>query len=248
MPYWSCTVYQINPECKLNAVSDILTAEGEEYYVGSHEGESRYLYIDKVTPNSHGENIEGALDILSPSFPYRKKTTRRFVTTTSLNIQLLNRENIDNLILVYASSSNASEVRSALKPIYSVLHQQDKRVLLPVAFKLRETYDYLVQKFPGMEEFAVDQIRDSRLKKMRAGGIDLEDSEEFNVYVLDNNRSGRLSCMGLNVANCTIKLKTNGSMYSSDGTRPVPQVVSILNTLHECRGLITVPDIRSFIR
>jgi len=247
LTYWACSVYQINPDCDRTYITDIFSNENEEHMFGSHEGDPMSIYIDRVVQNSWGSYIDAALDILSKPFPSRRRPSRRIVTTIELNIQIFNRDRLRDFVIIYAAHGNAGNFRTALRPLYSSYTGEDKNILLTLSFNLRRKYEYLTSRFPGMEEFAAIQIRNDHVKKARVGGIDLEESPQFYNWVLDTDQSGRLTSMGLNIGRCTLKIKPNGSMYSSNDYRPVAPVVYLLEALLDCGGIVLQTDIGAII-
>ncbi|MHA1692226.1 MAG: hypothetical protein ACTSU7_11410, partial [Candidatus Heimdallarchaeaceae archaeon] len=103
MTIWSSTIYQINPECELEHIFEILTQSDEEHSFGSHNGEIMSLYIDAVNTNLYGHNITAALDFLIDIRGSRRNPSRQVVATQGLCIQTLENARTNDLVIVYAS-------------------------------------------------------------------------------------------------------------------------------------------------
>ena len=245
MPYWSCTLYQINPECNGELLKELLSASDEVYDFGSHDGELMSLYIDDQEENGYGTLVYSGLDIITKTKGTRRNPSRRVIVTQEVYYHMFDVPELEDLILVYASSNDASAFSKSVRPIYSSATAEDLTILYPTSYRIRQNYQYLIQRFPNLAGFSADQIRTNHVTKGRVKGREMQDSPEFQEWVLDANRRGSLTSIVLNVDGYEITVKPDGSMHSAQGRRPVAPVISVLQALLGCNAIIRETDYTS---
>jgi len=253
MVFWSCTIYQLNPQCDRRIFEDIFTETGTSFHYDTILREDDddldlNLYIDTRTQNSQGTLFELAIDLLSPPFYARNKEPQRVVLTARLGLQIFNLEGWPYLVGVFASQQNCDLFRYAMTKIYADQSGERSRVLDRVVFRLRENEECLMNRFPNMKQLAVDQINDAHIRKAVIKGESLEESPLYEQWVLSGDSGGRVLYFGINVRGETVILGTLGNMYSRQGSTrfPIDTVQQLVGGLLQCRAMMYQSEITSY--
>jgi len=240
--FWSCSIYEINPEFDRNKIEEIFES-GKEYVYGNYEGVELFLFVDNKRQNEFGEFYELGLDILTPSFYLRNRPTQRIPTTATLGIQFFKRGEWPDFIAIFGARKNTDYLRHVINDIYSNVYDDrekaNKHSLNTIIFRLREKEDCINGKFPDMKELAVESIGEFHVDKALIKGHQLEESPYFEQWVRDDLIGGNVRHFGFNVMGETVIINTFGNMYSRQGKRrwPTRIIAYILNSLLDCEAI-----------
>jgi hypothetical protein len=249
MTIWSCKIFQVNPDYQLE-VEKLLMNVGEEYVYEEAEGNEKLtLYIESLHSNAQGNLVEIQLDRLSPPLYARGMPPRRVRVTAKLAAQLFAISGWPRLVGIFGQGENIALLRRAFTIIYRNRTNTRGSPFFSVGFKLQEREEELIHRFPNMKKLRVERIQDIYVRDAVLKGDSLEESPEYQSWVLDKDRGGVIRYFGVSVMDETVILSTDGSMYSRQGKekRPVRTVYQILSALLECHALVYKPTIDSFI-
>jgi len=249
MPFWSCTMYQINPECSRDDFDYFWTEEDQEYSYDSHEGDTMYVYTNEIFENAWGQLNEIEIDVLSQPYYSRKRPTQRIIITNSVALQTFRISGWPSLVAIFGTRRNKGKLAEAIKSIYAQRTGEDAYPILPVIFILRDKEECLTNLFPSIRELSVEQIRGLYVREARLRGSELEQSPYYEEWVLDASRSGRIAYFGLHVLDETLNVGPFGTMYSRQGrarVRPVNKVAIVIERFLKCEAILYQPELRSF--
>ena len=86
MVFWSCMVYEVNPECRRGILDKIWQEAPFEYVYETHNGSDLRVFFENQTETTFGPFSEIWLDILSPAYYVRGRPPRRVPLSVSLGI------------------------------------------------------------------------------------------------------------------------------------------------------------------
>lgn len=249
MPFWSTTLYQINPECSRDEFDNLWAEEDQEYVYDSHEGNPLYVYTNDIFENGWGQLNEIELDMLSKPYYSRREPSQRIIITNRVAIQTFRMSEWPSLVGIFGSQSNKNKFAEAIKSIYTNRTGDDSFPLLPIIFLLRDKEECLTNIFPSVRELSVEQIRGLYVRDAKIRGAELEQSPYYQEWVLDANISGRISYFGLHVLDETLNVGPFGTIYSRQGRgndRPISKVSILIERFLKCEAILYQPELHSF--
>lgn len=243
MVFWSCTIFEVNPEIRMSTLDEIWSEAPFEYVYDSYNGNDLMVFFENQDDTSFGPFSEVWLDILSPPYYARGRPTQRVPLSVSLGMLFFRASGWPNLIGVFGQRSNADKLRWALRDIYgnlAGLEGLDRIHLLnQIVFRLRENEENLNRRFPDMKELSVEGISDNKIDKAVLKGKTLAEHPLFDQWVRDELRGGQVRSFGFYVHGETVIVSTIGNMYSRQGRERFPYntMATVLGALRDCNAI-----------
>jgi len=243
MVFWSCTLYELNPEVRLDILDGIWRDAPFEYIHDTNDGYDLRVFFENQNTTPNGPFSEVWLDILSPPYYARGRLPQRVPLSVSLGLQFLRGGEWPNLVGIFGQRSNADKFRWALREVYGQIAELEGlskiHVLNQVVFRLRENEECLNSKFPDMKELSVEGLSDFNIDKAVLKGHSLNQHPLFDEWVRDELRGGQVRHFGFFVRGETVIVSTIGNMYSRQGRERFPHATMsiVLRNLLECRAV-----------
>ncbi len=234
---WGCRIFKLGADHD-RETKNILFSVGSEYLYETKNDIPLKFYIKNVEGNELGKMVYVDFDHMITAY---NREEGNFQVKISIPMQVQVYETnpeIANFTGLFANSLTVTNFRKALST-YTSNHFEYDNPLHEVKFYLKEKETELRKIFAGLQQVSVEGARDSYISNVTFRGNTLQDTPEYQKYVLDDALSGSVKFFGLNVNSRTIIVASDGTIYTRQGVRPADYltVKAILMGLVACQAI-----------
>ena len=212
-------MYKIEPELRKGIKSLLISSRKDEplhYDTYSKDGTEFDLgiIIKKRYKNKHGTEIEISVDLVK-RMPDRDEPNRIIRYCKEYKVQYLEGlKTFNDCLIIFGPKIIDRSLMKAIKNKSAELDEAipDPFILIAVDFN---ALDSLLEKFPNLKHFCIQNIPDERTKGVIVKGQRLEETDLFDRFVVNEDTKGPVNFIGITTdMDKIVYLGKDGSIYS----------------------------------
>jgi len=258
--FLGCKFYKLNPAADSFTKSILLSKK--EIFVYRKEVKldyqmELYFYVqDVLTKKDLGHLMTfyyddlisiGQLDIKDKRIKIREIR----VTRGPIKAFLYEKMPLDNYFAILSNKYISSRIASIIRGIINLQGKTERRPLLPIVFAIKEKEQEIreVPDFEEVTEFLVEKIRDYYVDWAWLKGSMLDQSEEYEKYVIDEYLSGQIRLLAISYKGRIYYIYNDGRMFTkqADTTNDSRLIYEATYLYHITKNLINVGAVNTQI-